>query len=74
MMIKRGTLVTHKWATGYDGELERGIVKEDCEDSDIFMMRVKFNGDKRSRWVKREELTIHKGVKDGGYNHTTETS
>lgn len=60
MRIRKGTLVTHAWLTGNDGELERGKVTEYCEDADIFMMRVKFEDDKRSRWVSREELVIHR--------------
>ena len=60
MKLIKGTSVTHTWLTGYDGELERGVVKETCPDTDIFAVRVKFEGDKRSRWMNREELIVHR--------------
>ena len=63
MIIRKGTLVTHTWLTGQDGEPEKGKVSEDCSDTDIFAVRVKFQSDKRSRWVNREELVIHRTKK-----------
>lgn len=60
MRILKGTQVTHTLSTGVDGELEKGKVTEDCDDADVYMVRVKFEGDKRSRWVNREELIIHR--------------
>jgi len=63
MKIYKGTLVTSTYTTGNDGELERGEVTELCPDADIYAVRVKFEGDKRSRWVNREELVLHREVK-----------
>ena len=60
MKIRKGTLVTHTFLTGDDGELERGKVTEDCEDAGTQMVRVKFQGERRSRWESREELIIHR--------------
>lgn len=66
MKIHKGTLVTHTWLTGNNSELEKGVVTEECEDANIFMVRVKFQDDKRSRWENREELTIHRSnLRDG---------
>lgn len=60
MKILKGTLVTHTYLTGNDGQPERGKVVETCPDADVFMVRVRFEDDKRSRWETREELVIHR--------------
>jgi len=60
MKIVKGTPVTHTYLTGFDGEPERGKVVETCPDADLYMIRVKFEDDKRSRWETREELILHR--------------
>jgi len=58
MIILKGTPVTDNYLKGDDGRLLRGKVVETCPDADDYLVRVKFEGDKRSRWVKSGELIL----------------